>query len=90
MFITHDFGVVAEIADRVTVMRDGVLVEHGARRRFSPARSTTTHVHSQLWRQSGFMRFGLFKSHNVKLEAMINETKPVAPSDHGLQPFDLR
>ena len=30
MFITHDFGVVAEIADRVVVMRDGKLVESGA------------------------------------------------------------
>jgi peptide/nickel transport system ATP-binding protein len=29
MFITHDFGVVAEIADRVAVMRHGALVEHG-------------------------------------------------------------
>ncbi|THF67224.1 ABC transporter ATP-binding protein [Pseudothauera nasutitermitis] len=30
LFITHDFGVVAEIADRVAVMQHGVLVEHGA------------------------------------------------------------
>lgn len=29
MFITHDFGVVAEIADRVCVMRDGRIVEMG-------------------------------------------------------------
>ncbi|MDI6029145.1 ABC transporter ATP-binding protein [Corticibacterium sp. UT-5YL-CI-8] len=29
MFITHDFGVVAEIADRVIVMEKGLLVEHG-------------------------------------------------------------
>jgi len=29
MFITHDFGVVAEIAERVAVMREGALVEHG-------------------------------------------------------------
>jgi peptide/nickel transport system ATP-binding protein len=29
MFITHDFGVVAEIADRVAVMRHGKLVEQG-------------------------------------------------------------
>jgi peptide/nickel transport system ATP-binding protein len=29
MYITHDFGVVAEIADRVAVMRQGVLVEQG-------------------------------------------------------------
>ncbi len=29
MFITHDFGVVAEIADRVVVMRHGQIVERG-------------------------------------------------------------
>ncbi|MGJ8624394.1 MAG: ABC transporter ATP-binding protein [Yoonia sp.] len=32
MFITHDFGVVAEIADRVAVMRHGQLVEVGPAR----------------------------------------------------------
>ena len=30
LFVTHDFGVVAEIADHVSVMKDGVIVEHGA------------------------------------------------------------
>ncbi|MFX7764408.1 ABC transporter ATP-binding protein, partial [Acinetobacter baumannii] len=29
LFITHDFGVVAEIADRVAVMQHGKLVEEG-------------------------------------------------------------
>jgi len=29
LFITHDFGVVAEIADRVAVLKDGSLVEEG-------------------------------------------------------------
>jgi peptide/nickel transport system ATP-binding protein len=33
LFITHDFGVVAEIADRVTVLQHGRVVEHGARDR---------------------------------------------------------
>ena len=28
IFITHDFGVVAEIADRIAVMKDGLLVEN--------------------------------------------------------------
>jgi peptide/nickel transport system ATP-binding protein len=30
MFITHDFGVVADIADRVVVLRRGRVVEHGS------------------------------------------------------------
>lgn len=31
LFITHDFGIVADIADRVAVMQQGRLVEEGAR-----------------------------------------------------------
>ena len=43
IFITHDFGVVAEIADRVAVMRYGQLVEQGSRESvlLSPQRDYT-------------------------------------------------
>jgi peptide/nickel transport system ATP-binding protein len=32
LFITHDFGVVAEISDRIAIMKDGELVETGTNR----------------------------------------------------------
>ena len=43
LFITHDFGVVADIADRVIVMRQGRLVEQGTRGQIltQPAESYT-------------------------------------------------
>ena len=43
LFITHDFGVVADMADRVAVMRHGRVVESGATREVlgEPAHSYT-------------------------------------------------
>ena len=37
MFITHDFGVVAEIADRIAVMQHGRIVEQGSKRQILSA-----------------------------------------------------
>ena len=30
LFITHDFGIIAQLADRVAVMQNGRIVEHGS------------------------------------------------------------
>ena len=45
MFITHDFGVVAEIADRVVVMQDGRIVEQG---RVNAVLDSPTHPYTRL------------------------------------------
>ena len=44
MFITHDFGVVAEIADRVAVMERGVLVEVGPAAQVLNAAAASLHA----------------------------------------------
>jgi ABC-type dipeptide/oligopeptide/nickel transport system ATPase component len=46
LLITHDFGVIAEMADRVAVMRQGQIVEHGPVRQVldSPATDYTRHL----------------------------------------------
>ena len=46
LFITHDFGVVAEIADRVAVMRQGKLVEQGRASDVLRVRNTSIRVRS--------------------------------------------
>ena len=44
IFITHDMGVVAEMADRVLVMRDGVKVEEGDAVRVFDAPRASVHA----------------------------------------------
>ncbi len=47
MFITHDFGVVSEIADRVVVMQHGRVVEQGTRRRSPDATARSLHENAR-------------------------------------------
>ena len=46
LFITHDFGVVAEIADRVAVLRNGELVEVGPTAEILRAPEASLHPHA--------------------------------------------
>ena len=46
LFVTHDMGVVADIADRVAVMHNGRIVETGATRR-NPARGRSDGIHAR-------------------------------------------
>ena len=46
LFITHDFGVVAEIAHRVVVMQSGRVVETGTRERHPAPAAVRLHAHA--------------------------------------------
>ena len=64
LFITHDFGIVGQIADRIIVLKDGNIVEHGTRTRIfsSPEHPYTKGFASSLPATDPGL-FRLIKSH---------------------------
>ena len=67
LFITHDFGVVAEIADRVAVLKRGELVEIG------PAREVLTNPQHPYTK----MLIASVPSHDPPARAAIAESEPI-------------
>ena len=69
LFITHDFGVVAEIADRIAVMQHGKLVEHGLAARVleSPAHPYTRALLAAVPNLAPALARGRFESAPVAL-----------------------
>ncbi len=69
MFITHDFGVVADIADRVLVMEKGLIVESG-----QAAAVLNTPVHPYTKRLIAAVPHGTSRSDEERSEAELCQT----------------
>ncbi len=83
IFITHDMGVVAEIADRVVVMRDGRKVEDGdAQRIFAAPREPYTRALLAAVPRLGSMR-GTDRPEKYRL---AGDTAPGAPAAGATRP----
>ena len=55
ILVTHNFGVVADLCDRVSVMRNGRIVEKGPVRD-DPARTRSSPTPGRCWRPSSKAR----------------------------------
>ena len=84
-FITHDFGVVAQIADRVAVMREGRIVETGTledvleRPAHAYTRQLLAAVPENLARASRHELFGGLRPPTPRAAAGLPETPPSSP-----------
>ena len=76
LFITHDFGVVAEIADRIAVMQHGKLVEYGAVEQDPGRPARAVHAHAACGRP---------RSHARAPAEDIRASAPVAMRVSGLE-----
>ncbi|MYF52701.1 MAG: ABC transporter ATP-binding protein, partial [Gammaproteobacteria bacterium] len=95
LFITHDFGIVGQIADRIIVLKDGNIVEHGTRTRIF---SSPEHPYTKDLLQAASYRPGAISANQKPslLEAkglslsysmgrMINRKKVMALKDVSLE-----
>jgi ABC-type glutathione transport system ATPase component len=77
MFITHDFGVVAEIADRVAVMQRGRIVEQGA-----AAEVLNTPQHAYTRALIAAVPHGAAKAREAQTGGVVLEAKGIAKTYH--------
>ena len=89
LFITHDFGVVAEIADRVVVMQEGRIVEPGTPAQVLNAPPHPTHraliaaVPHRIARHAGGRRGPARAGSRRRAQDLPPRRRPVRPRHHG-------
>jgi peptide/nickel transport system ATP-binding protein len=90
ILITHDMGVVADMADRIIVMKDGLVVEHGsAEEIFYHPQHPYTKALLKAVPHLGTTNLVTPPAYNYSIVEREEEPVPLAPGDAGVDPVLL-
>lgn len=79
LFVTHDLGLAEQIADRIVVMKDGLIVEKG-----QTARIFACPQHAYTKKLLGYAAYGKGNSHyHGRIDAAEQGSAPTEPEVHG-------
>lgn len=79
LFVTHDLGLAEQIADRIVVMKDGLIVEEG-----QTARIFACPQHAYTKKLLGYAAYGKGNSHyHGRIDAAEQGSAPTEPEVHG-------